>query len=279
VYYAASNFDKVLIGRYLGIEALGLYGRAYQLMSIPSDNLNTAAGEVAFSALSRVQTDAAVLRNYFLKGYSLLLTLTVPLTVACGAFSVDVIGVFLGAKWTAVAPIFRLLAPAMLVFAIVNPLGWVLTAMGRVGRGLKMALVLAPLMITAYVAGLPYGASGVAAAYSIVMLLWVLPAIAWVVHDTPLSVRDILVTISRPLGASGLGAACAVGLRILYGENVSPFPRLVLESAVLFAIFAGTLLFPMRQRAFFMDVIRPWTRRASSAEEPSFAKPQSTTYF
>src|SRR5262249_39079569 len=83
VVYIASNFDKVLLGRFWGAEAIGLYGRAYQLIRIPTDNLNGAIGEVAFAALSRIQNDNDRLKRYFLKGYSLVLAVTLPITVAC----------------------------------------------------------------------------------------------------------------------------------------------------------------------------------------------------
>ena len=52
-----SNFEKVLLGRFWGVDAVGIYGRAYQLVNIPTDNLNSAAGGVAFAALSRLQDD------------------------------------------------------------------------------------------------------------------------------------------------------------------------------------------------------------------------------
>ena len=57
IAYVAYNFEKVLLGRYWGADAIGLYGRAYQLINIPTENLNSAVGEVAFSALSRLQDD------------------------------------------------------------------------------------------------------------------------------------------------------------------------------------------------------------------------------
>lgn len=144
VGYISTNFEKVLLGRFWGIDALGLYGRAYQLVNIPADNLNFAAGEVAFSALSRLQNEPARLRSYFLKGYSLLLALTLPITIVCALFAEDMILVVLGPKWNAATPIFRLLAPTILVFAIANPLAWLLCSIGRVGRLLMMQLVLTP---------------------------------------------------------------------------------------------------------------------------------------
>src|SRR5262249_12232017 len=130
VSYMASNFDKVLLGRFWGVDALGIYGRAYQLINIPTDNLNSAAGEVAFSALSRLQDEPVRLKSYFLKGYSLVLALTVPTTVACFLFAHDITGALLGAQWAAAAGVFRLLAPTMLVFAIINPLFWLMSSLG-----------------------------------------------------------------------------------------------------------------------------------------------------
>ena len=57
----------MLIGRFLGVDALGIYGRGFQLVNTPTENLNSPVGEVAFAALSRLQNDPARLRSYFLK--------------------------------------------------------------------------------------------------------------------------------------------------------------------------------------------------------------------
>ncbi|MGH9355786.1 MAG: oligosaccharide flippase family protein, partial [Terriglobia bacterium] len=265
IVYVASNFEKVLLGRFWGAGALGLYGRAFQLVNIPTDNLNSSAGEVAFSALSRLQDDPRRLRNYFLKGYSMILALTVPATIGCALFAGDIILVILGPKWKAAAPIFRFLAPTILVFAIANPLSWLLTSIGLVTRLLKMGLVIAPLMIVAYVIGLPYGPNGVALAYSAVMSLWLIPLIAWAVHGTVVSFRDILLTASWPLVSAIVAGGLAFGVRFAYGQWLSPFPRLVLESSVLLAAFVAMLLFIAGQKSLYLDLLRV-LKRPSSVE-------------
>ena len=267
VVYVASNFEKVLLGRYWGVDALGIYGRAYQLAAIPSDNLNSAAGEVAFSALSRLQGNPTRLRSYFLKGYSLVITMTLPITIVCALFADDMIFVVLGQKWMAAAPVFRLLAPTMVVFAIANPLTWLVWSLGLVERSLKMGLVIAPIMIASFVLGLPYGPRGVAFAYSAVMLLWVIPVIAWSVHGTMVSLRDVLLTASRPL-ASCIGAsALAFGARLVYGHILSPLPRLLLENFVFLAAFFVLLLFVMGQKTLYLDLLRGLKGSSPSKEE------------
>jgi O-antigen/teichoic acid export membrane protein len=266
VMYFASNFEKVLLGRFWGAEALGMYGRAYQLIRIPTDNLNSAVGDVAFSALSRIQDDPSRLRSYFLKGYSLVLGLTLPTTIACALFADDIVLILLGPKWRESAGIFRLLAPTMLIFAIANPLGWLLNSIGLVGRGLKIALVIAPLMIASYLIGLPYGPMGVAFAYSAVMMLWIAPIIAWCVHGTMISFRDVLLTVSRPLVSIIPAGALAFGVSLLFSrQGLAPFPRLILESVVLFIVYFGVLLFIVGQKSFYLDILR-------GLKEPSSVK-------
>jgi len=267
VAYVAYNLEKVLIGRYWGIDAIGIYGRAYQLINIPTENLNSAVGEVAFSALSRVQNDPIRFKNYFLKGYSLVLGLTLPVTVACALFAHDLIFVLLGPKWKDAAPIFRLLAPTIAIFAIINPLGWVLTSLGLVGRGLKIALVFAPIIICGYLIGLPYGPKGMAFGYSTVMTLWMIPHIAWCVHGTMIKLSDVLLAVVKPLASAVLAGGVAFGIRSAYGMMLTPWPRLVLEGAVLMVSFAGLLLFLMGQRSLYVDLFRTLRRPPAIQEE------------
>lgn len=270
IVYVASNLEKVLIGRFWGVDAIGIYGRAFQLINIPTENLNSAVGEVAFSALSRIQDDPPRLKSYFLKGYSLVVALTVPITIACALFSDDMILVFLGPKWKDAAAVFRLLAPTVLVFAIANPLSWLLSSIGWVGRNLKLSLFIAPTMIAGYAIGLPYGPKGVAFAYSAVLTLWLLPLIAYCVRGTVVSFRDVLQTASRPLAASIVAGGLSYGAGLLFGHSLSPLSRLVTESAILFVVYFGVLLFAMNQKTFYVDLLRGM-RKPASVDENALA--------
>ena len=143
---SAYNADKMLLGRFWGADVLGLYGRAYQLVNIPTDNLNSTVSQVALPALARLQQDPQRLRAYFLRGYGLFAATVIPITVACGLFSEDIVQVFLGDRWRDAAPIFRLLAPTILVFAFINPLGWLMIATGYAAQ-FRIAVALAPTVI------------------------------------------------------------------------------------------------------------------------------------
>ena len=261
VVYVAYNLEKVLLGRFWGADALGIYERAYQLVSIPTENLNSAVGGVAFSALSRVKDDPHRLKSYFLKGYSLVVALTLPITVTCALFADDLILLVLGPKWTETATIFRLLAPTILIFGMINPLSWLMVSVGLVGRSLKIALVLAPLVVGSYIVGLPYGPKGVALGYSAIMTLWVIPHIAWCVHGTVVALRDIVRAVIRPLVSALVAAILAGGVVAYCPESFSHLERLALGIPVLFSAYLGMLLFVMSQKAVYLDLLRNVTQQ------------------
>jgi len=263
VVYIAYNLEKVLLGKFWGADAIGLYGRAYQLVNVPTDNLNSAVGEVAFSALSRVQDDPQKLKSYFLKGYSLVLALTVPITLVSTIYAKDVIFVLLGAKWQEAVPIFRYLAPTILMFAMINPFSWLLFAIGKVNRSLKIAFVIAPLVIAGYLVGLPYGPKGVALGYSAAMALWLLPHIAWCVRGTAISFWDVIRTVSIPLLSGVVASACSLASLAVSGRLPTSLLRLAAGGTIFVVAYYVMLLFVMGQRQVYADLIRGLIPRRS----------------
>jgi PST family polysaccharide transporter len=264
VVYVAYNLDKVLLGRVRGADVLGIYGRAYQLVSIPTENFNGAVGSVAFSALSRLQHDPVRFRSYFLKGYSLVLAVTVPVTIACAVLANDIVLVALGPKWAAVAPLLRLLAPTILVFSVINPLSWLMLSNNLAGRSLRIALVIAPLVIAAYLVGLPRGASGVAFWFSAMMVLLAVPVSLWCVQGTVVAPRDLLEVASRPFlsGIAALMASFLAGPFI--AQLPSPVLRLVTGGGLLVILYGWVLLYVMGQKGFYLDLFQRLTSRSSS---------------
>lgn len=261
IVYLAYNIDKVLIGRFWGAAALGIYDRAYSLVNLPIGNLLETVGFVAFPALSRVQNDSARLRNYFLKGYSLFLALVIPIPIACALFADDITLAILGPKWRESAGIVRLLAPTVLAFAFNHPFAWLMLASGRAGRCLRMALVVCPVLILSCWFGVKHGPQGVAVGFSIAMVLSIVPVLLWAKHGTLITMRDILRAVTPSSMSIVGGAAVALAVTPILGRVEPVFVRLVAESTILFGMYLFTLLFIMKQKQVWMGLLReigPW---------------------
>ena len=213
-------------------------------------------GSVAFPALSRVQNNAVLLKSFFLKTYGLFLSVVLPVTTACALFAEDIILLFLGPKWQDTAAIFRLLAPTILALALINPFGWLLMATGHANRSLKIALSLVPALTIGYYFGLKHGIEGIAIAFSLTMVLAVLPIIMWAKSGTLLTLIDLLKAVAPSVTSIVLAVLFTLSQRRLLSHIEHLFLRLTLECALLFGIYAFLLLVVMGQGTTYMKVLR-----------------------
>lgn len=256
VTYLTTNLDKVLLGKRWGADSLGLYGRAYQLINVPTLLLNSAVAEVGFALLARVQHDRDRVKSYFLKSYSLVLAMTIPITVCAGEFAPDLVSVLLGPQWQQAGPILRLLAPTILAFALTDPIVWLLYSQGMLERNVRVSAVFAPVVIAGYVIGLPFGPKGVALGYSTAIVLSIVPRIAWGLQGTGISLRDLGRAASGPLISGALAVLTGIALQLLPGPALSPLPRLLIDSTVLLGVYAVVLLYVLRQKSFYFGLLR-----------------------
>jgi PST family polysaccharide transporter len=256
ICYFSIGFGKIAMGRFWGAEALGLYDRAYSLIMFPIDNLNTTVGEVAFASLSRTRNDPERLKRSFLKGYSLVLALTIPAAAAMALFADELIQVLLGDKWRDAAELLRMLTPVLLVYVIANPLGWLMNALGLVQRGLWIALATAPFMIGGVLIGLPYGAKGVAMGYSVVALLKGIPVTAWAVRGTAIGLSDIGAALRPPVVSCVAAAIAVYGAQSVYGPVLSALPLLLADITSFGIVYLGVLMFVTDQRKLYLDLFR-----------------------
>lgn len=255
ISYLTYNFDKFVVGRVFGASALGYYGVAAQLINTPTSNLNMALGGVTFSALSRLQNDPVRFKSYFLKAYLLNVSLTLPITIFAAVFAHDIILVVLGPKWQEAALIFQLLAPTVLFFGIINPMGWLLWASQRHVRSLKLAIVIAVLVASGCLLGVPYGPQGIAIGFSAVMILWLIPHIVWCLHGTAIAPLDILRASAKPLLAALVAVASAYAVHVALNPFESPLLRLILDTGVMMSVYAGLMVLVMG-KDFYLDLIK-----------------------
>lgn len=264
VVFLAWNAEKLLLGRFWGADALGLYGRAYQLITLPVQQLNASVTGVAFPALSRIHHDADRLARSFLRGYSLLISLTIPITIGCTLFAEEIVRLVLGAKWMAAAPIFRLLAPVALVFAVANPLSWLVLATGRAGRALSMSLTTTPVVIVGIVLGLSHGPVGVALGYSSALVLLLIPIAAWSKHGTQITWADLWRATRPPFLSGLLGAAAGWFVKAALGGKLPNIPFLVLGLGSVVGVYGWVLLIVMKQKHIYLDLLTQLLRRRAA---------------
>jgi PST family polysaccharide transporter len=153
------------------------------------------------------------------------------------------------------------LSPLIAIFALIDPPGWLLLSLGRVKRSLNIALVILPIVAIGYGTGLPYGAKGVAAGFTIAMALWVIPHLIWSTRETTLSAWKLLLVARTPAIASLIAVPLSLGAHAAL-DNAAPLPRLLVEGMVLAFTYLGAVLWAKEERTFYIGLVR--SLRASS---------------
>jgi len=188
--------------------------------------------------------------------------------IGCAIFAEEIIRILLGPKWTGAVPILRLLSPAIMVFAMMNPLSWLLRATGRVARSLHIALVICPIMILFVAGGIRFGPPGVALGYSVAMLLMMVPLVAWAKHGTGVTTADYFGCIKKPLVAGIIAGAVAWLFKSLAKNSFSTIPMAAVGLSLSFVVYAFVLVIVMNQKSLYLEVIRElFGRRIASAQQ------------
>ena len=131
INYFSRSVDRILIGRYWGAVATGLYDRASQLMIMPMNQIRFPMTRVGMSGLSALQADSEKYRQYFIKLISVLCFVYMPIVVYLGIFSETVIRLVLGDRWIGAADIFKILAAAAYIQPVASTCDLVLISHGQ----------------------------------------------------------------------------------------------------------------------------------------------------
>jgi PST family polysaccharide transporter len=196
VNYFARNLDNMLIGKFWGSQQLGFYAKAYQLLLLPIDQVNSPIAAVAVPALSRLKDSPERYRDAYLRILEKVGMLTMPGMALLIATSDWVVRILLGDQWSSTARIFAVLGLAGIFQPITNSTGWLFISQGRTDRMFRWGLLGSSIILIGIVAGLPWGALGVAVSYTAAFLVTT-PLLFWFVgREGPVRAGDFYRTIA-----------------------------------------------------------------------------------
>ena len=171
--YWTRNGDNLLIGRYVGSEALGIYARAYTILLLPVWQVSGVISSVMFPALSAIQEDVERVREMYLKSISVVSLVTFPLTLGLLVVAEPFVLALFGDKWAAMIPILQVFSLLGAIQSIGSTVSWIYQTQGRTDIMFRWGLISGSIFIVSFFVGLRWGAVGVAVAYTAAnFVLW-----------------------------------------------------------------------------------------------------------
>ena len=239
MYSLARGTDNLLIGRFFGATAVGLYSRGSILLMRPVEQLIIPLYAVLIPALSRIQEQPGRYRRTFLEVFEgialmsflftgLFLALSYPLTLA-----------MLGPKWEAAAVIFAGFTMAALAYPLTTASTWLFATQGRGKDWVLTSSIVSAVTLCSFLIGLRWGPAGVAVCYSASCVLIQLPFVYSIAgRRGPVSRKDLWIGCLRhfPVWAVACGTAWLTRTFVL---DANPWMQLFLCGPV--ALLAGAV--------------------------------------
>ncbi|WP_439840030.1 lipopolysaccharide biosynthesis protein [Aeromonas caviae] len=131
INYFSRNLDNILVGRMLGMGALGVYDKAYALMKYPLQLLTFAITPAIQPVLAQHAHDLELMERTHTNFVRKISVLGVLAGVFMGASSNEIVFILLGEQWKSVVPVLQVLSIIIPVQVIMSTSGGFYQALNR----------------------------------------------------------------------------------------------------------------------------------------------------
>lgn len=237
--YTTANVDNLMVGRFLGSAALGIYSVAFNLMFLPISRVITPVQLALFPAFARWQDEHGEIANLWLRLLRVVGAGFLPAMLGFVVVAPDFVNVVLGRKWQSAAPVLQLLAAIALAQGLALVGQRVLAAVDRTRTVLRFGVLNTLAVMSAIAVGLHWGVVGVSVCYAAVSV----PLQVFYVHLTAraiaLSIRTVVRALLGVLSACTVMVASCLMLRAyLVGHHIDAPLRLAAVAAVGTGVYA-----------------------------------------
>ena len=129
--FLSGSLDKLILGKWLGVETLGYYNMAFSFLQLPTSRLAPIITRVSFPLLARLKTEPAALDVFFQKSSRHLILLLYPLYLALVLFANEIVLLLLGEEWMPMVLLMQIFGVAGWLRALWTPYPALLRALGK----------------------------------------------------------------------------------------------------------------------------------------------------
>lgn len=157
VNYFSRNLDNLLIGKFIGFNALGLYEKSYTLMRLPLDNTTVVITPILHPVLRKKNLNTTELFEVHIRLVRLLMLIGVSLSVCLYFVSDSLVLLMYGNQWVESAEPFKWLALSIWAQMILSSTGAFFQVSGKSKWLFISGLASSLLMIFAILLGISQG--------------------------------------------------------------------------------------------------------------------------
>lgn len=241
INYFSRNLDKLLIGKYMSMSALGYYEKSYRLMMLPLQNITQVITPVMHPVFSDYQNDKERLASSYERIVQFLAFIGLPLSVLLFFTAEEVTLIIFGDQWLPSVPVFSILSLSVGVQIILSSSGSIFQAAGDTRSLFICGLFSSIFNVAGILLGIFHFGTLTAVATCITVTFTInFVQCYWMMYRITFR-RSLILFIRQlfsPIAVSILIALCLIPLNyVVEGTNI--FISLIAKSLVSFIIFGG----------------------------------------
>jgi len=241
VNWLLNNLDRIMIGRLLNAQSLGLYNVAYNLAAMPNNLLLGALQPAFLAAGARLQGELDRLGRAYSQMLATIFVLVVPVFAFLALVSGDLVHLLYGSKWSDAGPVLSILflsMPAFVIWGLSTPILW------NTGRKYDESVWQLPVLALGALGFYGFAGQGIESAATVAALVLVLRALligTMALRALKLGWIELLPDVGRGMVLSAL---CAVGVKAgqaAVSDFEIPLLSLACETLMAFSLLALVL--------------------------------------
>ncbi|MFM2310852.1 MAG: hypothetical protein RLZZ04_128 [Cyanobacteriota bacterium] len=166
------NLDYLIVGRFLGVEQLGLYYFAFNAGSGITNNIVNSLMSALFPHLCGVRSDRQQLKERYYKSLQTISLTIIPVVVLQSSLSPLYVPVIFGEKWIAAIPILILICLSVIPTTFKHGSSLLLNAIDRTHISLYFDLVYTIVFALSIILSVQWGILAVAVVVLVINLLF-----------------------------------------------------------------------------------------------------------
>lgn len=271
--FAMRNADYILIGRFLGAEALGYYSLAFRMVVYPMLAVTQAVHRVLFPMASRLRNNEASFTHAYLRGVTAIALITAPMAAGLAALRKPFVAAVLGPNWAPTIPLLLILVPLGFSQSVGGTTGTIFQAQGRTDLMFRWGLIVCLGFIAAVAVGIPWGITGVALSITLFSVAVALPELGAAFRLFNLSLRTFIGALAPAISAATIMGAVLAAAVHLVGDSLPSAAVLAAGVALGSALFAVALW--LLHPELCAAVIRLVIAKREPTHDPNPRAPQS----
>lgn len=246
--------DNLIVGKFIGLEGLGIYALAFQLANLVTTNVVFLVNDIFLPLFSKVKGEPERLRLVYTRMIEFLGFLSFPLITALCLGAEPIVYFIYGPKWLDAVVPFQILCAFALARSLSSPSSSLFSAKGRPDIGFKFTAYFTPVFLLSVVLGSYFGVIGVALSTTLIRIGGSVISLYLSLNLIQLTLADLFRSIKSNL---------IITVLVIMIFSWSFFLQFEYERIILFVLMpvmiylhllAQRFLFPIRFREFITEI-------------------------